>query len=190
MTEAAVDEALCARPSLSDEQREMVRQLTTSPDAVMVVRGHAGTGKTSALDACRQIWERSGRTVIGCALSGRAAAELQAGAAIRSTTIERLLLDLVDDREQLLPGGDAVLVVDEAGMVGTRLLGRLLAAAASADATVVLVGDDRQLPEIDAGGAYHGLCQRLGAVELTENRRQREELERQALVLLREGRSH
>ena len=189
-TEAAVDEALRARPSLSDEQRAMVRHLTTTPDAVMAVRGHAGTGKTSALDACREIWERSGRTVIGCALSGRAAAELQAGAGIRSSTIDRLLLDLVDHRTDLLSRNDTVLVVDEAGMVGTRLLARVLAAADSEDATVVLVGDDRQLPEIDAGGAYHGLCERLGAVELTENRRQREEWERQALVLLREGRSH
>ena len=167
----------------------MVRHLTTSPDAVLMVRGHAGTGKTSALDACRQIWEGSGRTVIGCALSGRAAAELQAGAGIESTTIDRLLLDLVDFREQLLPRGDSILVVDEAGMVGTRLLDRVLTAAATSHATVVLVGDDCQLPEIDAGGAYRGLCGRLGAVELVENRRQRDEWERQALTLLREGRS-
>ena len=189
VTKAAVDDALQARPSLSAEQRDMVRHLTTGPDAVLMVRGHAGTGKTSALDACRQIWEGSGRTAIGCALSGRAAAELQAGAGIQSTTIDRLLLDLVEHRQQLLPRGDSVLVVDEAGMVGTRLLGRLLAAGEGADATVVLVGDDRQLPEIDAGGAYRGLCERLGAFELTENRRQREEWERQALVLLRGGRS-
>ena len=184
-----VEGALRARPSLSHEQRAMVRRLTTSHDAVLLVRGHAGTGKTSALDACRQIWERAGRNVVGCALSGRAAAELQAGAAIQSTTIDRLLIDLVEDSEQLLPWGDAVIVVDEAGMVGTRLLDRLLTVADKQDATVVLVGDDRQLPEIDAGGAYRALCERLGAVELVENRRQREEWERQALVLLREGRS-
>jgi DUF917 family protein len=49
------------------------------------------------LDACRHIWERAGRSVVGCALSGRAAAELQAGT-IRSTTIDRLLIDLVDYR--------------------------------------------------------------------------------------------
>jgi conjugative relaxase-like TrwC/TraI family protein len=187
--EAVVDKALRARSSLSEEQREMVRRLTLGHDAVMVVRGHAGTGKTSALDACRQIWESSGRTVIGCALSGRAAAELQAGAGIESATIERRLLDCVDSRQEILPRGDAVLVVDEVGMVGTRLLARVLTAAEKSDATVVLVGDDRQLPEIDAGGAYHGLCERLGSIELSENRRQHEEWERQALVLLREGRS-
>jgi conjugative relaxase-like TrwC/TraI family protein len=187
--EEIVEGALRARPSLSDEQRAMVRRLTTSPDAVMMVRGHAGTGKTSALDACRHIWERAGRTVIGCALSGRAAAELQAGAGIQSTTIDRLLIDLVDHREELLPQGDAVIVMDEAGMVGTRLLDRLLTVADQRDATVILVGDDRQLPEIDAGGVYRALSERLAAVELVENRRQREEWERQALVLLREGRS-
>jgi conjugative relaxase-like TrwC/TraI family protein len=190
VSQAVVDAAVRARPSLSAEQREMVRCLTTSHDAVMVVRGHAGTGKTSALDACRQVWERSGRTVVGCSLSGRAAVELQAGSGIESTTIERFLLDCVQYRQQILPRGDAVLVVDEAGMVGTRLLDRVLTAAAKSDATVVLVGDDRQLPEIDAGGAYRGLCERLGAVELVENRRQREEWERQALVLLRDGYSH
>jgi conjugative relaxase-like TrwC/TraI family protein len=188
--DAVVEAALRARPSLSAEQRQMVRRLTMSDDAVLVVRGHAGTGKTSALDACRHIWEGSGRTVVGCALSGRAAAELQAAAGIESTTIDRLLIDFVDYRPEILPRGDAVLVVDEAGMVGTRLLGRVLTAAEKSDATVVLVGDDRQLPEIDAGGAYRGLCERLGAVELVDNRRQREEWERQALVLLREGRSH
>ncbi|MDQ6846539.1 MAG: relaxase domain-containing protein [Candidatus Dormibacteraeota bacterium] len=188
--EAVVEATLRTSPSLSAEQREMVRQLTTSRDVVVMVRGHAGTGKTSALNACRHIWERSGRTVIGCSLSGRAAAELQASAGIESTTIDRLLLDLVDYRGELLPQGDGVLVVDEAGMVGTRLLARVLAAAEIANAAVVLVGDDRQLPEIDAGGAYRGLCECLGAVELVDNRRQREEWERQALVLLREGHSH
>jgi AAA domain/UvrD-like helicase C-terminal domain len=188
--EAVIEAAVGVRPSLSGEQREMVRRLTMGRDAVMMVRGHAGTGKTSALDACRQIWKRSGRTVIGCALSGRAAAELQAGAGIQSTTIDCLLLDFVQYRQGILPRGDAVLVVDEAGMVGTRLLGRLLAAAEKSDTTIVLVGDDRQLPEIDAGGAYRGLCDRLGAVELVENRRQRDEWERQALSLLREGRSY
>ena len=159
--EEVIEGVLPARPSLSDEQRGMVRRLITSDDAVLMVRGHAGTGKTSALDACRHVWERWGSTVIGCALSGRAAAELQAGAAIPSTTIDRLLLDLVDNREELLPWGHGVIVVDEAGMVGTRLLDRLLTVAEEQEATMVLVGDDRQLPEIDAGGAYHALCERL-----------------------------
>lgn len=179
--------ALRARPSLSDEQRAMIERLAGGRDAVVVVRGHAGTGKTVALDACREAWERSGYRVVGCALSAQAAAELQAGSGITATTVDRLLLEIASGRGSVLPPDTSVLVVDEAGMVGTRLLARLLDRARWVDAKVVLVGDDRQLPEIDAGGAFRGLCDRLGAVELTANLRQRAEWERQALQFLRDG---
>jgi ATP-dependent exoDNAse (exonuclease V) alpha subunit len=78
-------------------------------------------------------------------------------------------------------------VVDEAGMVGTRTLARLLAHAEQAGAKVVLVGDPHQLPEIDAGGILRGLANRLDTVQLTDNRRQREQWEREALDELRDG---
>ena len=80
-----------------------------------------------------------------------------------------------------------MVVVDEAGMVGTRKLARLLAHARHWDAQVVLVGDPRQLPEVEAGGAFGTLAKALPVVELTENRRQREPWERQALAQLRAG---
>ena len=72
-------------------------------------------------------------------------------------------------------------------MVGTRKLARLLDHAESAGAKVVLVGDPCQLPEIEAGGAFAGLQDRLGASHLTENRRQTEPWERAALAELRAG---
>jgi hypothetical protein len=80
-----------------------------------------------------------------------------------------------------------VLVVDEAGMVGSRKLTRLLEHAQQARAKVVLVGDDRQLAAIDAGGGFRALRLRLGASELTENRRQQQAWEREALDLVRSG---
>ena len=51
----------------------------------------------------------------------------------------------------------------------------------------MLVGDDRQLPEIQAGGLFSALADRLGALELTEVRRQREAWDRDALAALRDG---
>ena len=72
-------------------------------------------------------------------------------------------------------------------MVGTRDLARLLDAAEQAQAKLVLVGDDRQLPEIQAGGLFSALADRLGALELTEVRRQREAWDRDALAALRDG---
>src|SRR5215204_2467692 len=79
------------------------------------------------------------------------------------------------------------LVVDEAAMLGSRKLTRLLDHAEQAQAKVVLVGDDRQLSAIDAGGGFRALCYRLGASELTENRRQHQAWEREALELVRNG---
>jgi ATP-dependent exoDNAse (exonuclease V) alpha subunit len=64
-----------------------------------------------------------------------------------------------------------VLVVDEAGMVGTRHLHRLIEATTTAGAKLVLVGDPKQLAEIEAGGLFAALARRLGHAELTENRR-------------------
>ncbi len=183
-----VEEVLSARPELSTEQAGMVRGLLRGGEGVQVLVGPAGTGKTFALDAARAGWEAEGYRVIGAALARRAARELQDGAGIPSTSLAALLGELREGGERgLLAEGRTVLVVDEAGMVGTRTYGELLDHAAHAHAKVVLVGDDRQLPEIDAGGVFRGLLARGGAIELSENRRQREGWERDALAALREG---
>jgi hypothetical protein len=100
-------------------------------------------------------------------------------------TCDRLLTDLDRGREQLDPR--TVVQVDEAGMVGSRKLARLLEHAQHAHAKVVLVGDDRQLAPIDAGGGFRTLRLRLGASELVENRRQQQAWEREALELVRSG---
>ena len=184
----ALQTAIARRPTLYDDQQAMVTRLTTSGLGVEVVVGKAGAGKTFALDAAREAWELSGQPVIGCALAARAAQELQSGSGIQSYTIDSLLMDLDDPGSSGLPR-DSVLVVDEAGMVGTRKLARVFHHADRAHAKVVLVGDDRQLPEIQAGGAFRGIKNRLPAVELSEVRRQPFGWERDALDLLREGRS-
>jgi ATP-dependent exoDNAse (exonuclease V) alpha subunit len=100
-------------------------------------------------------------------------------------TCDRLLADLDRGHERL--DARTVLVVDEAGMVGSRNLARLLEHTHQAQAKVVLVGDDRQLAPIDAGGGFRALRLRLGASELTENRRQQQAWEREALDLVRSG---
>lgn len=183
-----VELALAKRPTLYPDQQAMVRRLVTSGHGVDLVVGKAGTGKTFALDAAREAWEASGRQIIGCCLAGRAAEELQVGSGIPSYTVRELLQHL--DRAE--HGGlafDSVLVVDEAAMVGTRDLARLFEHADRAAAKVVMVGDDRQLQPIDAGGAFRGIKNRLATIQLSEVRRQPYGWERDALELLRDGRS-
>jgi conjugative relaxase-like TrwC/TraI family protein len=182
----ALEAALARRPSISGEQADMVSRLVTSGAGVEAVVGKAGAGKTFALDAAREAWQASGIRVIGCALAARAAQELHAGAGIDSHTIDALLMEL--DRPAPWGLGEGiVVVVDEAAMVGTRKLARLLDHARRASAKLVLVGDHHQLPEIDAGGLFRGLVNRLPVIELAHNRRQRAVWEREALDELRTG---
>ena len=183
----ALDDAIHHFPLLSDEQRAMVRRLTTSGAGVDVVVGRAGAGKTLALAAARMAWQSAGFDVHGAALSARAARALHDGAGVESDTLARLLRNVATRSLRLHPSD--VVVLDEAGMVGTRQLAQLVEETESAGAKLVLVGDPRQLPEIKAGGTFAALAERLGAFELTENRRQREHWERFALDALRNGRA-
>lgn len=178
-----VDDAFVGS-DLSAEQREMVRRLTTSGDGVQVVRAAAGTGKTYALSAARDLWAEEGVRVYGVALAARAAVEMEATAGIDSTTIARFLRG-VEQGNGVAPG--SVLVVDEAGMVGTRVIDRLVQHTNEVEAKLVLVGDDRQLPEIDAGGVFRSLADKVGAIELHQVHRQAEAWDREALADLRRG---
>ncbi len=185
MSARAVDAAVEARPTISAEQRAMVQRLCLGGDGVSVVVGKAGTGKTFALGAAREAWQAAGFPVLGVAIARRAALELEHDAGIKSTSVAALLHS---HRPTALPDR-CVLVVDEAGMVPTRQLAQLMDLVAEASGKLVLVGDHRQLPELEAGGAFRGLVTRGLAIELTENHRQRHGWERGALDHLREGRA-
>src|SRR3712207_207020 len=137
----------------------MVERLCVGGDKVAVVVGKAGTGKTFALGAAREAWQAAGYPVLGVSVARRAARELEDGAGIASTSVAALL----HGGSVRLPER-CVLVVDEAGMVPTRQLAQLLNAVEAADGKLVLVGDHRQLPEIEAGGAFRGLVNRGLAV--------------------------
>ena len=181
----AVREALAAHPTAGGDQQAMVRDLCQGGQGVALVVGRAGTGKTFALGIARHAWQLGGYRLLASAPTGIATMSLQGEGFEEVATCDRLLGDLDRGREQL--DARTVLVIDEAGMVGSRKLTRLLEHAEHARAKVVLVGDDRQLAAIDAGGGFRALRLRLGASELTENRRQQQAWEREALDLVRSG---
>jgi conjugative relaxase-like TrwC/TraI family protein len=183
----AVEAAVSSRPSLTDEQKRMVEALTLTGRPVDVVIGHPGTGKTFSLDAVREAFERSDHRVIGVSLAARAARELQAGSGITSTTAHALQAAIDSGRLQLEAGD--VLVVDEAGMLGTRLMAALAADVERADAKMILVGDHKQLPSVEAGGMLAALARRVEPILLVENRRQRDPEERLISAALRVGRT-
>ena len=175
--EAALARAEQSGLVLSGEQADALVHVTKGRDLGIVV-GHAGTGKSAMLSVAREAWEAAGYEVRGVTLSGIAAENLESGSGIASRTIASMEHGWHQGRD-LLTTRD-VLVIDEAGMVGTRQLERVLSHAAEAGAKVVLVGDIKQLQAIEAGAAFRSIHERHGGAEIGEVRRQREDWQRDA----------
>ena len=171
---------------LSGEQADALTHVTDGRDLGIVV-GYAGTGKSAMLGVAREAWESAGFEVRGVALSGIAAENLESGSGISSRTIASMEHGWKNGRDMLTSRD--VLVIDEAGMVGTRQMERVLSHAAEVGAKVVLVGDPQQLQSIEAGAAFRSIHDRHGGVEIHEVRRQREDWQRDATRDLATGRT-
>ncbi len=169
----------------------MVQAVCAHGEPVMPVSGRPGAGKTYAAEAIVAAHVTAGVPVVGCAVSATAAAELESAAGFgRSTmpapTVAKLLMDL-DRWGGLAPG--SVVVVDEASMLATRDLHRLVAHARRAAGSVVLVGDPDQHGSVEVGGVFQRLCRDRGEglVRLVENNRQTDHTDRLAISDYRDG---
>jgi conjugative relaxase-like TrwC/TraI family protein len=190
---ATVDQLVVARviaerPSMKSDQEAMVRRLLSGGEGLVVVVGEAGTGKTYALVAAARGWSADRGELRVAAPTWRAANVLRSEG-LEATSLARLLAELdraaAEGRAPLRPG--SVVVVDEAGMVDSRALARMIDHAQEAEAKLVLIGDPAQLGEIEAGGLFAAIAQRTEPILLDEVIRHRHELERDAAKLIREG---
>jgi Ti-type conjugative transfer relaxase TraA len=177
--EAALDGS-----TLSREQKAAFNHILDA-GGIKAVVGVAGSGKSTLLAAAREAWESRGYSVRGAALSGIAAENLQRSSGIASRTLASYEHAWKQGRDGL--GRADVLVIDEAGMVGTRQLARVLEAADKAHAKVVLLGDPEQLQAIEAGAPFRGILATVGGVQLEEVRRQKELWQREATRQLAAG---
>jgi Ti-type conjugative transfer relaxase TraA len=162
---------------LSAEQREAV-SFITGERQIEALTGFAGAGKSAAIAAARDAWQAEGYRVLGGALSGIAAENLHRESGVESRTLASWEKAWREGRERLQ--SRYVLVIDEAGMVGSRQLERIVSAAAEHGTKVVLVGDAEQLQPIEAGAAFRAIAERVGYQELSGIRRQREAWQREA----------
>src|SRR5712692_1979558 len=177
VTEGNGNAALSRHGYLSAEQREAVKFIT-SERQIDALTGFAGAGKSATIAAARDAWQAEGYRVLGGALSGIAAETLQRESGVESRTLASWEKAWREGRERL--GRRDVLVIDEAGMVGSRQLERFVSEAAEHGAKVVLVGDAEQLQPIEAGAAFRAIAERVGYQELSGIRRQREAWQRDA----------
>ncbi|MGQ2943104.1 MAG: Ti-type conjugative transfer relaxase TraA [Blastomonas fulva] len=175
--ELALANAKARGLDLSAEQRGALEHVTSAKGVSNVI-GYAGTGKSAMLGVAREAWERAGYTVQGAALSGIAAEGLEHGSRIPSRTLASLEHQWAQGRELLTQ--KHILVIDEAGMLGTRQMERVVSHAQQQGAKVVMVGDPQQLQAIEAGAAFRAAAERHGAVEIASIRRQEIDWQREA----------
>lgn len=192
VSDRAIERALSKRPTIKAEQRDAVQHVTQTKGEIQIVCGWPGTGKTFMLDCARGAWEQSGYRVIGAAVGGKAARGLATEAHIKSDSVAKLLWDLNHPSpwakfEQL--NKSTVVVIDEAGQLGTEQLHELVVKCHAAKAKIVLIGDENQIQAIDAGGGFAGLAKRLGFAELKEITRQQDARDRQCVYDLAQGRA-
>jgi conjugative relaxase-like TrwC/TraI family protein len=175
---------IAARPTLKPDQREMVRRLLAGREGIAVVIGEAGTGKSFATVAAAEGWAQAGFELRAAAPTWRAANVLR-GEGLEATTVAGLLRNL--DGGSLSLTSRSVLLVDEAGMIGSEHLARVIGHADETGAKLVLVGDPEQLGAIEAGGLFSATAERTEPVHLHEVIRHNHELDRDAAKLIRDG---
>lgn len=161
---------------LTEEQRIALEHIVSHAGRVKVISGIAGSGKSYLLNAAHSIWSSGDFSVAGAALSGKAAQELEEATKIPSDTLHSCLLKL--EKRQL---SSDILVIDEAGMIGTGMMERLIRLTDEQNTKLILVGDSRQLQAIGAGGAFKKLGDELGKVELTKIYRQEDNWAKKAV---------
>jgi conjugative relaxase-like TrwC/TraI family protein len=174
---------------LSPDQKTAVENIGSSPWLVQPLSAPAGAGKTTSLRALvSAVHHRHGARVLVLAPTGQAVdVAMREGAGDDGTTIAKALHSLRDGTLELKP--NTLVVVDEAGMVGTDDLRHLLTATTQAGVKTVLVGDANQLAPVKArGGMFAQLCTDLPwTQQLSEVWRMTDPAERHASLALRDG---
>lgn len=147
-------------------QIALAQQVALNDQALTVGIGPAGAGKTTAMRVATQAITRAGARAYGVTVSAAAADQLQTATGMTSVTIAKWLHEHHQGRLAIQPGD--VVVVDEAGMASATDLAAITRIARDAGAFVRLVGDDRQLQAIGAGGALKMLTHEADVVRLDQ----------------------
>jgi len=167
-------------------QEAMAREFATSDKFLVVGIGAAGAGKTSSTRLAVDAIEASGNRVIGMAPTAAAAAVMRSEMRINADTVDKFLTDWQSGKKSLDVRPGDVLLVDEAGMIATPKMEKILTLAQERGALVRALGDYRQLSAVGSGGALRLVDREIGAVHLDELFRFKNPEEAAATLALRE----
>ena len=167
-------------------QEAMARAFATSDKLLVVGIGAAGAGKTSSTRMAVDAIEASGNRVIGMAPTAAAAAVMHTEMRITADTVDKILTDWQSGKASVDVRPGDVLLVDEAGMIATPKMEKILTLAQERGALVRALGDYRQLSAVGSGGALRLVDREIGAVHLDELFRFKNPEEAAATLALRE----
>ena len=167
-------------------QEAMARAFATSDKFLVVGIGAAGAGKTSSTRLAVDAIEASGNRVIGMAPTAAAAAVMRSEMCINADTVDKILTDWETGKKPLDVRPGDVLLVDEAGMIATPKMEKIITLAQERGALVRALGDYRQLSAVGSGGALRLVDREIGAVHLDELFRFKNPEEAAATLALRE----
>ncbi len=194
VVDLALLEALANGTQLTPGQTDLVRTMASSGRRVQLAIAPAGSGKTTAMRTLGAAWTEAGGTIVGLAPSAAAAQALADQLDVPCDTLAKLTWSL-DHPDQVQPawaagiGPRSLVIIDEAGMADTLSLDQAIDHVISRGGSVRLVGDDRQLSAIGAGGVLRDIQAEYGACRLTEVVRFLNPAEAAASLALREGRT-
>ena len=179
---------------LSDEQQAAI-ELACGTRPLVMIEGHAGTGKSTTLTGIARAHQATGRKIIVTSTAAVAAERLArelATAGVDASAHSTAALQTAITKGQIQLGVDTTIIHDEAALASTREQERLLAAVEESGARLIEIGDPRQSHPVGAGGLWlhleHAARHAGGHVELTRNQRARHPADRRDQKLFRDGR--
>ena len=180
---------------LSGEQRAAI-QLACGEHRLVVIAGHAGTGKSTTLTGIARAHEACGREILITSTAALAAQRLTnelVAKGVTCTAFSTAGLHAAITAGRIELGPATSVIHDEAALASTREQLQLLRAIESSGARLIAVGDPRQNQPVGAGGLWAQIedtTQSAGAhVELTRNQRARDPADRRDQARFRQGRA-
>ncbi|MGS1004388.1 MobF family relaxase [Burkholderia glumae] len=158
-----------------DQQRAAARHVACETGLHAFVVGWAGTGKTTMLRAATRAYAASGFSVFGVCQSAAAARNLAKETGAKSRTVASLLLAARSGHAPL--SERSIVVLDEAGLVGSTEFAALQEIVVAAGAKLVCVGDPKQLQPVAGGGIFASLLRGHGNAEISRIQRQKTDFE-------------
>ncbi|MET4736702.1 conjugative relaxase-like TrwC/TraI family protein [Bradyrhizobium japonicum] len=182
--DAALVAQLCEGMGLNSDQIAAARAATTEA-TIAIVEGTAGAGKSTMLAPVVQAYTQSGFRVVGSATAWKIAHQLRDDLGIEARATDSWIArahfggSFLDRR--------TVLIVDEAGLLDSRQMHRLLQEVEQTGAKLILVGERRQLPAVGAGAPLQIVASVLKTTRMDTIVRQRETWAREAVLAFAKG---